>query len=320
MTIAHLQDSTPTASSNGIQDGLEAQEGGIATRIEKSIAFAKTHATKAPRAKKAEENTQAQDKTQEQQSRQNTETAENQVDATELAAAVELKGARERDHESLENNERYFHALTTTNRDYLFQQVDSIVRSIIDKAHPKSLIDSAFGDESLEKRAFLKVVMLEIAMANPEQYGIEIHQLEKLEDERSALYERYKEYIENTKLAIDIGQATVGTIRFSVKHAIQMFHLLPDKNEELDLSFGNFLRKIIANTNRDVYLVLGNIYKKWSVLARCDRRQYKQDVLQYRQYVLQRKLGQVKMAITLLKGIDQIAALCQSNEKGEDLN
>ena len=249
--------------------------------------------------------------------REKQQTAADQVDASELASAVTLQGgANKRKLESKKDNVRFFKALTKgAPPDFMEMFVPSVIDSVADKSATKSLVDSIFEKESPQQRALLKFILLEVAISDPDTYGVSASQLDKLTQARNALYERHGEFIEQSKLGIDLAEATAPRMRVGLKHEIKAFQMLAT-GQQAGTGMADFMKVVMASSNKDVRQVLTAKLKHWENLAKRDRNQYSADVTKYRQYIMNSVVNQIKSALAIIFGLDKIAALCEKQQAG----
>lgn len=236
-----------------------------------------------------------------------------QVDASELASAVSLRGTSERRKiETKKNNTRFFKALTNGQPGFMESHVRSMVDSVLSKTNPKSLVDLTFPSESPKQRALLKFILLEVAIASPEIYGLSQPQCEELVKARNSIYEKHGDYIEESKLAIDLAEATAPQMKMGLKQTMKAFQVLPDADIKTETSMAEFLKTVMANSNKNLTQVLIGLRNHWVNLAARDRIQYSPDISKYRQCLLNSKINQIEVALITLKGLDKIVSLCSN--------
>lgn len=240
------------------------------------------------------------------------QSAAEQVDATELSVAVALRGTSEhRKVETRKENTRFFKTLTSAQPDFMEMHVRSVINAVINKSNPKSLVDLSFPSETLKQRELLKFILMEIAISSPETYGLSAYECEELIKARNQLYERNGDYIEQSKLAIDLAEATAPKMKIGLKQTVKAFQILPDANQQMGDSMADFLKIVMSGTNKDVVQILKGLRSHWLNLAKRDRSQYASNISQYRQFILNAKINQIETALRIIKGLDKIAALCQ---------
>lgn len=237
--------------------------------------------------------------------------ASEQVDAAELSMAVSLRGTSDRRKlETRKDNVRFFKALTNGQADFMEMHVRSVIDTVTNKSNPKSLVDLSFPSESSKQRALLKFILMEIAIATPESYGLLQPQCDALTQARNQLYERHGDYIEQSKLAIDLAEATAPKMRIGLKQTVKAFQMLPDASQQMGDSMAGFLKMVMSSPNKDVVQVLKGMRNQWLALAKRDRSQYASDIARYRQFILNAKINQIETALAVIAGLDKIAALC----------
>ena len=237
--------------------------------------------------------------------------ASEQVDAAELSMAVSLRGTSDRRKlETRKDNIRFFKALTNGQPDFMEMHVRSVIDTVINKSNPKSLVDLSFPSESGKQRALLKFILMEVAIASPDLYELSDQQCDVLIQARNQLYERHGDYIEQSKLAIDLAEATAPKMRIGLKQTVKAFQMLPDANQQMGDSMAGFLKMVMSSPNKDVVQVLKGLRTHWLSLAKRDRNQYASDIAKYRQFILSAKINQIDTALTVIAGLDKIAALC----------
>lgn len=237
--------------------------------------------------------------------------AAEQVNAAELSVAVSLRGTSDRRKlETRKDNIRFFKVLTNGQPDFMEMHVRSVIDTVTNKSSPKSLVDLSFPLESGKQRALLKFILMEIAISSPDSYGLSEPQCNELIVARNQLYERHGDYIEQSKLAIDLAEATAPKMRIGLKQTVKAFQMLPDASQQMGDSMAGFLKMVMSSPNKDVVQVLKGLRTHWLSLAKRDRNQYASDIAKYRQFILSAKINQIDAALTVIAGLDKIAALC----------
>lgn len=237
--------------------------------------------------------------------------AAEQVNAAELSVAVSLRGTSDRRKlETRKDNIRFFKVLTNGQPDFMEMHVRSVIDTVTNKSSPKSLVDLSFPLESGKQRALLKFILMEIAISSPDSYGLSEPQCNELIAARNLLYERHGDYIEQSKLAIDLAEATAPKMRIGLKQTVKAFQMLPDASQQMGDSMAGFLKMVMSSPNKDVVQVLKGLRTHWLSLAKRDRNQYASDIAKYRQFILSAKINQIETALAVIAGLDKIAALC----------
>lgn len=237
--------------------------------------------------------------------------AAEQIDAAELSVAVSLRGtSNRRQLESRKDNIRFFRVLTNGQPEFMEMHVRSVIDTVTNKSSLKSLVDLSFPAETTQQRGLLKFILMEIAISSPDSYGLSEPQCNELITARNQLYERHGDYIEQSKLAIDLAEATAPKMRIGLKQTVKAFQMLPDASQQMGDSMAGFLKMVMSSPNKDVVHVLKGLRTHWLSLAKRDRNQYASDIAKYRQFILSAKINQIDTALTVIAGLDKIAALC----------
>jgi hypothetical protein len=305
-SIAHLQTNS-SSSLRQVQDSAEAMQGGAQARLTRAKLLVTSKKTPIPAQQSSKPLQSSSAPTIKSPAAKQANAAE-QIDDREKAIAVATKGViKEKDFETLGRNQKIFKKLTSDQDGFMEMHIKSLVSSLTEETRPRSLIDASFNSESLEKRAFLKVVLIETALQTPDN-GLSEDQVKQLKQERNNLYNRFGEYIEIAKLAIDTAESVKHSVRISTKQLAKAFQLFSNAKESVgsDLSF---IRIIATSNTSDLKTTLLNMEKHFINLSKTDNIAGAGSSSNLRHYFIQSKINQVRMAIKCLIGIEEINKL-----------
>lgn len=298
--IGHIQEQS-TVKGPTLQDSVEAKQAlAKQERSKRTGAAMKQHGT-LPHQKAA--NQQAQ--TPQQLTGQNRSSAAEQVSAEELAEAVgraALTTRSRRPHEKPEKNKACFKALTKQNLEALTIHVKSLADSITKREKLRSKIDTAFKDSSPQERAFMKVVAIEIALADPVEYGLSKSDTVKLEKVRNELMEKHAEFIETKRIEIEVSGPISRETRVPLKQLIAT-HQINHDNELSEITA--LLKKLTSSPNSDIYAVLESHIKHWVALGSRETSQIP-DVTKFRQFKIQKSISDLKKIRSGLEKADHL--------------
>jgi hypothetical protein len=242
--------------------------------------------------------------------------ANEQVDSTEQANAVLLSSKRtvqERTKSTI--SKKQFSAITTNQPGFTDLHVRSIIESITGKNKLKSLIDTTFKDQSIEQRSFMKVMLIEIALGDPENYGLSDQQIDKLNEERIKLLDKHGPYIENARLALDAGQGLHLKLKISLRQLASAFQIPDFKSSDkvANSNASQVLRVLMAGPNKNILEVIQSVKTHWLNLSQKDISQNTSQASLYRQFIIQKTITQLNILNQAIQALDLIKNTCEKS-------
>lgn len=319
MSVSHLANSAPLLQ---IQDTQEALQGGGGTKAkekaEKFVEAKRTSPKQAAQAQVAEKLKQEQSK--ETKSGPQQASAAKQVDAAELSTAVAQRGGNS-PKEEIAKNKRFFKLLVTNQPGMEESFVESVIQQTLDKSKDKSRVETAFpynpSKENAEatdnKRALVKVVLLDLAILQPAEYGLESSEIPKLKAVRDKLQKQHSAYIEKEKYSMEGGAVIAKPLKMGVKQAAGLMRFALNKSDNVQTGFMPFIRWV-ATRNPSNPLAFLKTYKA-SMVALVPRVMTALDpgVLKVRDHLFSSNIIFANQAIGIHNGFEKLIELCYSS-------
>lgn len=314
MSVAHLANSSPLLE---IQNSQEVLQGGGASRKEKAEKFVEAKQTKPKQAAQAQQAERVkQDQSTETKSSVKQASAETQVDASELSTAVGQRGGGSQ-KDQIEKNKRYFRMLVPHQPGREESFVESVIQQTLDKSKDKSRVEMIFpyspGKETTEatdqKRALVKVILLDLAIAQPAEYAIEANEIPKLKAERDKLQKQHSAYIEKEKYAMDCGTVLAKSLKIGVKQAAALNRFALHKSDNIQTGFMPFIRWV-ATRNPENPVAFLETYKA-SMIALVPKSNTALDpgVLKFRDHLFASNIIFANQAIELYTSFEKLIDL-----------
>ena len=234
---------------------------------------------------------------------------EGQVSAAEQAQAFALRG-RELDDKKLSGKFRdLFLAFTTGDPKFLELCIHSLINSM-DQGN-RSVVDDLTTSTPEEKLA-IKLLLLQIAILDAENYALSGKQTARLVVMRDRLLANHNQSLDEFLLTGAVGLMGAQRIRIGVKQLASANRMLA-KNESLDsLEIYNFLSKLISSNPKNLITKLKVLRENWLLLADREKTQYPLELTAQRQHFIQSRINQINLLIGDLSRLDQIAKVCET--------
>lgn len=233
---------------------------------------------------------------------------EGQVSAKEQAQAVALRG-RELDDKKLSGKFRdMFLAFTTGDSKFLELCINSLISSIDQGS--SSVIDD-LKTSSPEEKLAIKLLLLQIAILDADQYGLGGEQLERLVFMRDRLLANYNQSLDEFLMSAAVAIMASKPLRIGIKQLASANRILAG-NESLDsLEIHALLSKLLSSNPKRLLARLKALREHWLLLTDREKTQYPLKLTAQRQHFIQSRINQINVLIDDLRRLDQISKVCE---------
>lgn len=233
---------------------------------------------------------------------------EGQVSSAELAQSVGLRGRELDDKKHSGKFRDLFLALTTGDSKFLELAIHSLLQSL--DSGSRSVVDD-LNTVSTEEKAAIKLILLQIAILDSENYALGAEQKDRLIYMRDQLLAAQNQSLDEFLLSASVGMMAARPLRIGIRQLTAVNRMLV-KGESLDsVEIYNFLFKLVASNSKNLVSKLQVLRDHWLLLSDREKTQYPLELTAHRQHFIQSRINQINSLVSDIGRLEQIAKVCE---------